>query len=159
MLERSQSRVPFYEDVGAFYSNEVLPPFLVEQVSSLQSKSFPCGASLLLVEQASSLQSKSSPCGASLLLVEQVFKNLKLGGQVWVFVLSGAPHKEWALPSLGPWTWACWARQALSHILSSSAAPFTPFGPSLLCKRSIGVTVKTNNNDGPVLMGVTDRHK
>ena len=25
--------------------------------------------------------------------------------------------------------------------LSSSAAPFTPFGPSLLCKRSIGVTV------------------
>ena len=127
MLERSQSRVPFYEDVGAFYSSEVLPPFLVEQVSPLQSK--------------------SHPCRASLLLVEQVFKNLKLGGQVWAFVLSGTPHKEWALPSLGPWTWACWA------------APFTPFGPSLLCKRSIGVTVKTNNNDGPVLMGVTDRHK
>ena len=120
MLERSQSRVPFYEDVGAFYSSEVLPPFLVEQVSSLQSKSFPCGASLLLVEQVSSLQSKSSPCGASLLLVEQVFKNLKLGGQVWAFVLSGAPYKEWTLPSLGPWTWTCWARQALSHILSSS---------------------------------------
>ena len=139
MLERSQSRVPFYEDVVAFYSSEVLPPFLVKQVSSLQSKSFPCGASLLLVEQ--------------------VFKNLKLGGQVWAFVLSGAPHKEWVLPSLGPWTWACWARQALSHILSSSTAPFTPSGPSLLCKRSIGVTVKTNNNDGPVLMGVTDRHK
>ena len=36
VLERSQSRVPFYEeDVGAFYSSEVLPPFLVEQVSSL----------------------------------------------------------------------------------------------------------------------------
>ena len=87
MLERSQSRVPFYEDIGAFYSREVLPPFLVEQVSSLQSK--------------------SSLCGASLLLVEQVFKNLKLGGQVWAFVLPGAPHKEWALPSLGPWTWAC----------------------------------------------------
>ena len=62
MLERSQSRIPFYEDVGAFYSNEVLPPFLVEQVSPLQSK--------------------SSPCRASLLLVEQVFKNLKLDGQV-----------------------------------------------------------------------------
>ena len=106
MLERSQSRVPFYEDVGAFYSSEVLPPFLVEQVSPLQSK--------------------SHPCRASLLLVEQVFKNLKLGGQVWAFVLSGAPHKEWALPSLGPWTWACWARQALSHILSSSAAPLHP---------------------------------
>ena len=104
MLERSQSRVPFYRDVGAFYSSEVLPPFLVEQVSSLQSKSFPCGASLLLVEQVSSLQSKSSPCGASLLLIEQVFKNLKLGEQVWAFVLSGAPHKEWTLPSLGPWT-------------------------------------------------------
>ena len=62
VLERSQLRVPFYEDVGAFYSSEVLPPFLVEQVSSLQSK--------------------SPPCRASLLLVEQVFKNLKLGGQV-----------------------------------------------------------------------------
>ena len=152
---------------------------LVEQVSSLQSKSSPCGASLLLMEQVFSLWSKSSPCRASLilaeqvfslwsksspyraslLLVEQIFKNLKLGGQVWAFVLSGAPHKEWALPSLGPWTWACWARQALSHILSSSVAFFTPFGPSLLCKRSIGVTVKTNNNDGPILMGVTDRHK
>ena len=48
VLERSQSRVPFYEeDVGAFYSSEVLPPFLVEQVSSLQSKSHPCRASLL----------------------------------------------------------------------------------------------------------------
>ena len=95
VLERSQSRVPFYEeDVGAFSSSEVLPPFLVE--------------------------SKSHPCRASLLLAEQVFKNLKLGGQVWAFVLSGAPHKEWALPSLGPWTWTCWACQALSHILSSS---------------------------------------
>ena len=36
-------RVPFYEeDVGAFYSSEVLLPFLVEQVSSLQGKSSPC---------------------------------------------------------------------------------------------------------------------
>ena len=36
VLERSQSRVPFYEeDVGAFYSSEVWPPFLVEQVLSL----------------------------------------------------------------------------------------------------------------------------
>ena len=107
VLERSQSRVPFYEDVGAFYSSEVLPPFLVEQVSSLQSKSHPCRASLLLVEQAhpcraslllveqvSSLQSKSSPCGASLLLVEQVFKNLKRGGQVWALVLSGLHTKN-----------------------------------------------------------------
>ena len=122
VLERSQSRVPFYEeDVGAFYSSEVLPPFLVEQVSSLQGKSSPCR-----VEQVFSLQSKSY-------LAEQVFKNLKLGGQVWAFVLSGALHKEWTRPSLGPLTWACWTRQALSHILSSSAAPFTPFGPSLLC--------------------------
>ena len=37
--------------------------------------------------------------------------------------------------------------------LSSLAAPFTPFGLSLLCKRSIGVTVKTNNNDGPYPWG------
>ena len=84
VLERGQSRVPFYEDVGAFYSSEVLPPFLVEQVLSLQSKSHPCRT----------LQSKSSPCRASLLLVEQVFKNLKLGGQVWAFVLSGAHTKD-----------------------------------------------------------------
>ena len=109
VLERGQLRVPFYEDVGAFYSSEVLPPFLVEQVSSLQSKSPPCRTSLILAEQVFSLWSKSSPCRASLLLVEQVFKNLKLGGQVWAFVPSGAPHKEWALPSLGPWTWAYWA--------------------------------------------------
>ena len=68
VLERSQSRVPFYEeDVGAFYSSEVLPHFLVEQVSSLQSKSSPCRASLILAEQVSSLQSKLSPCRASLL--------------------------------------------------------------------------------------------
>ena len=150
VLERSQLCVPFYKDVGAFYSSEVLPLFLVEQVSSLWSKSHPCRASFLLVEQVlflwskshpcraslllmeqvssllskshpcrasfllveqvSFLWSKSHPCRASLLLVEQVFKNLKLGGQVWAFVLSGAPHKEQALPSLGPWTWACWAR-------------------------------------------------
>ena len=60
-LERSQSRVPFYEeDVGAFYSSEVWPPFLVEQVLSLQSKSPPCRASLLLAAQVLSLQNKSS---------------------------------------------------------------------------------------------------
>ena len=47
VLERCQSRVPSYEeDVGAFYSSEVWPPFLVEQVSFLQPKSFPCRASL-----------------------------------------------------------------------------------------------------------------
>ena len=55
-----------------FYSSEVLPPFLVEQVLSLQSKSYPCRASLLLVEQVLSLQPKSFPCRASLLLVGQV---------------------------------------------------------------------------------------
>ena len=60
VLERSQLRVPFYEDVGAFYSSEVLPPFLVEQVSSLQSKSPPCRTSLILAEQVFSLWSKSS---------------------------------------------------------------------------------------------------
>ena len=47
VLERSQSRVPFYEeDVGPFYSSEVWPPFLVEQVFFLQPTSFPCRASL-----------------------------------------------------------------------------------------------------------------
>ena len=51
--------------LGPFYSSEVLPPFLVEQVSSLQSKSHPCKASFL-----------------------------KLGGQVWAFVLSGARTKD-----------------------------------------------------------------
>ena len=93
VLERGQSRVPFYEDVGAFYSGEVLPPFLVEQVSSLQSKSSPCRASL----------QESKTWWASLGL-----RSVR------------GPHKEWALPSLGLWTWACWARQTLSHILSSS---------------------------------------
>ena len=141
--------------LGPFYSGEVLPPFLVEQASSLQSKplilveqaSHPCRASFILAEQASSLQSKSHPCRA-------IF--LKRGGQVWTFVLSGAHVKDglyllWAcghgpvdmgllgLPSLIPY-----------FILFSS---FTPFGPSLLCKRSIGVTVKTNNNDGPYSWG------
>ena len=51
--------------LGPFYSSEVPPPFLVEQVSSLQSKSPPCRASFL-----------------------------KLGGQVWAFVLSGAHTKD-----------------------------------------------------------------
>ena len=61
VLERCQSRVPSYEeDVGAFYSSEVWPLFLVEQVLSLQSKSSPCRASLLLAAQVLSLQSKSS---------------------------------------------------------------------------------------------------
>ena len=63
---------------------------------------------------------KSFPCSPNPFLVEQIFRNLKRGGQVWAFVLSGAPHKEWARPFIDPWTWACWARQALSHILSSS---------------------------------------
>ena len=104
VLERSQLRVPFCEDVGAFYSSEVLPPFLVEQVSSLQSKPHPCRASLILVEQASSLQSKLSETWWASLGLRSV----------------RGPHKGWALPSLGLWTWACWARQALSHIISSS---------------------------------------
>ena len=73
VLERSQSRVPLCEeDVGAFYSSEVLPPFLVEQVLSLQSKSSPCRASLILAAQVLSLQSKSSPCRTSLALAAQV---------------------------------------------------------------------------------------
>ena len=94
VLERSYSRVPFYEDVGGFYSSEVLPPFLVEQTSSLQSK--------------------SSPCRASFQESESWWASLGLRS-------ARGPHKEWALPSLGLWTWACWARQALSHVLTSSS--------------------------------------
>ena len=164
----------FVRVLGPFYSGGVLPPFLVEQASSLQSKS------LILVEQAShscrasfsSLQSKplilaeqvSHPCRASFSSLQSKFS------ETWWASLGlrpvRGPREGWALPSSGLWTWAYWARQwaywarqALSHILSSSVAPFTPFGPSLLCKRSIGVTVKTNNNGGPVLMRVTDRRK
>ena len=59
--------------LGSFYSGGVLPPFLVEQASSLQSKP------LILAEQA------SHPCRASF---------LKRGGQVWAFVLSGAHAKD-----------------------------------------------------------------
>ena len=51
MLERNWLRVPFVRMLGPFYSSEVLPPFLVEQVSSLQSKLHPCRASLILIEQ------------------------------------------------------------------------------------------------------------
>ena len=95
---------------------------------SLQPKSFPCRASLILVGQVFSLWDKSCPCSPSPFLVEQVFRNLKRGGQVWAFVLSGTPHKEWARPSFGPWTWTYWARQALSHILSSSIYIFLTEG-------------------------------
>ena len=59
--------------LGPFHSSEVLPPFLVEQVSSLQSKL------LILAEQA------SPPCRASF---------LKRDGQVRAFVLSGAHAKD-----------------------------------------------------------------
>ena len=45
-----------------------------------------------------------------------VFRDLKRGGQVWAFVLSGTPHKEWTRPPFGPWAWTRWARQALSPI-------------------------------------------
>ena len=157
VLERNQSRVPWCEeDVGAFivvrscllsFQSKSYPCraslILVGQVFSLLDKSFPCRASLLLVGQVFPLLDKSCPRSPSPFLAKQVFRNLKRGGQVWAFVLLGTPHKEWDRPSFDPWTWTRWARQALSHILSSSAAPFTPFGPSLLCKRSIGVTVKT----------------
>ena len=60
--------------LGPFYSGEVLPPILVEQVSH------PCRASF-------------HPCRASF---------LKRGGQVWALTLSGAHAKDglyllWAL--------------------------------------------------------------
>ena len=147
VLERSQLHIPFLRVLGPFYSGEVLPPFLVEQASH------PCRASLsslqnkllILVEQA------SPPCKTSF---------LKHGGQVWAFVLSGAHPKD------GPYLlWACGhgpiglvngptgLAKPLFHILSSSAAPFTPFDPSSLCERSIGVTVRTSNNDGPYSWG------
>ena len=78
--------------LGPFYSGEVLPPILVEQVSH------PCRASF------------SKTWWASLDL-DPV----------------RGPREGWALPSLGLWSWAywarkwaCWARQALPHILSSS---------------------------------------
>ena len=99
VLERSQSRVPFMRVLGPFYSGEVLPPILVEQVSH------PCRAS------PSSLQSKFSETWWASLGLDPV----------------RGPRGRWALPSLGLWSWAywarkwaCWARQALSHILSSS---------------------------------------
>ena len=114
VLERGQLYVPWREeDVGAFI---VVRSCLL----SLQPKSSPCRASLIIVGQVFSLWDKSYLCSPSPFLAEQVFRNLKRGGQVWAFVLSGTPHKEWARPSFGPWTWSCWARQALSHILSSS---------------------------------------
>ena len=107
--------------LGPFYSGEVLPPFLAEQAS------YPCRASslslqskpLILVEQASHL------CRASLSSLQNKFL------ETWWASLGprpvGGPREGWALPSLGLWTWANWARQraywayqALFHILSSS---------------------------------------
>ena len=79
----------FVRVLGPFYSDEVLPPSLVEQAS------YPCRASFL------SLQSKP------LILVEQASHPyrtsfLKCGGQVWAFVLSRAHAKD------GPYLlWAC----------------------------------------------------
>ena len=89
----------FVRVLGPFYTDEVLPPFRVEQASH------PCRASL------SSLQSKFS---------ETWWTSLSL-------CPVRGPREGWALPSLDLWTWAYWARQwahwarqALSHILSSS---------------------------------------
>ena len=52
--------------------------------------------------------------------------NLKRGGQVWAFVSSGTPHKEWARPPFGPWAWTRWARQALSPIFILFSCPLHP---------------------------------
>ena len=60
---------------------------LVEQVSSLWSKSHPCRASFLLVEQVSFLWSKSHPCRASLLLVEQVSSLLSKFHPCWASLI------------------------------------------------------------------------
>ena len=107
VLERSQSRVPFCEGVGAFFI--VVRSCLL----SLQSKPF------ILAEQA------SHPCRASFSSLQSKFS------ETWQASLGlrpvRGPREGWALPSSGLWTWACWARQwaywarqALSHILSSS---------------------------------------
>ena len=97
VLERSQSRVPFCEeDVGAFI---VVRSCLL----SLQSKSYPCRASLILVEQVLSLQSKSSPCRTSIVLATQVLSlqsksypcraSLLLAGQVLSLQPKSFPYK------------------------------------------------------------------
>ena len=112
VLERNQLRVPrCEEDVGAFI-------VVRSCLFSLQPKSFPCRASLILVGQVFSLQDKSCPCSPSPFLVEQVFRDLKRGGQVWAFILSGTPHKEWARPFL-----------ACGHGLVGLAKPYLIFYP------------------------------
>ena len=74
VLERGQLCVPLCEeDVGAFI-------VVRSCLFSLQPKSFPCRASLILVGQVFSLQDKSCPCSPSPFLAEQVFRNLKRGG-------------------------------------------------------------------------------
>ena len=74
-----------------FYSSEVLPPFLVEQVLSLQSKSSPCRASLILATQVLSLQSKSSPCRTSLILATQVLSLQSKSSGIWNVVGKSGP--------------------------------------------------------------------
>ena len=87
----------FVRVLGPFYSGGVLPPFLVEQASSLQRKS------LILVEQV------SHPCRAGLSFLQSKFS------ETWWASLGlrpvRGPREGWALPSLGLWTWDYWARQ------------------------------------------------
>ena len=122
-----------------FYSSGVLPPFLVAQVVSLQNSSFrnpKRGGQVILLWKVHGLKVFSQDSSNA------------LPYSYWALILSGVPHKGLAQLSLGPWTQT---RQAHSSrpvrpcllFLSSSAAPFTPFGPSLFVQgEPIGVTVK-----------------
>ena len=113
-----------------FYSSKVLPPFLVAQVISLQDSSLrnpKRGGQVILPWRAH---------GFKMLLQES---SNALPYYYWALILSRVLHKGQARPSFGPWTQI---RQAHSSrpvkpcllFLSSSAAPFTPFGSSLFAE-------------------------
>ena len=131
--------------------------FLVGQVLFLQPKSFPCRASFILVGQVFSLWDKTCPCSPSPFLVEQVFKNLKRGGQVWAFVLSGAPHKKWVRPYFGPMDMSPLGSPSLISYFILFSCPLHPIW-SVAFVQTINWGDGQNNHDGPMFMGATDRH-
>ena len=86
-----------------FYSSEVLPPFLITQVVSLQNSPFrnpKRGGQVIHREESAVFK-----------VFLQYFSNT-LPYSYWALISSGIPHKEWARLSFGPWTWTSQARQA-----------------------------------------------
>ena len=118
-----------------FYSSEVLPPFLVAQVVSLQNSLFrnpKRGGQVILHEESAIFKA-----------FLQDFSSV-LPYSYWALIWSWVPHKRWARLSFGPWTWIRQARQASFSCFYPLQLPPSPHLIRRFCARgSIGVTVKT----------------